>query len=589
MSALSKNDTLFPDQNSKDLRLTMQLDVDQLAPLSRSVVERLTAHEWHPPDLSAFPRKRLAAVLVLLYEQDGQLRVLLTTRSKALRTHAGQTAFPGGRYDETDLDLVQTAFREAHEEVALPLDSPHIHVLAIAPPFISLHKLVVTPILAYLTDPDLIASLKPSPDEVAAIFTHPLEAILDPELAAKENLVERGEDWIYETELHNTSVSEVALLNNAMYRMHRFRSVASPIKGLTADILIQVAEVAFGRKPQYERWAEGQPRGPRPSPVAPSSKGFKLNLPLPMSVLLPQELLQAIFDRVDDISTLKAGALAGPRLADPCQRNIFRKLRVFAESEAWRPSLQAAAAFFSTHQHLCAHVRDLTIHLSTTHSDSAALRYLLGAFQPERLVISGRSVLWSSLASDVSQGLITCFACPALRRLHLRHLASIPRDVLAVALSVPVVALTYASGVPHEPSPLTTIGVVPQRPRRLILTESDLKEYRFLLEGGLLSGVDHLELELDKQYPETCSSPDKLLLSACAESLTQVVLGLGYLSHPISIPTLPHVHSAVIQVGLDALWVPDPPPFPMTLTNIVGELPGLKKPRPAFHNQLGET
>ncbi|KAF7300718.1 Nudix hydrolase domain-containing protein [Mycena chlorophos] len=234
----------------------MQLDVDQLAPLSRSVVERLTAHEWHPPDLSvsrdflpetvlivhssAFPRKRLAAVLVLLYEQDGQLRVLLTTRSKALRTHAGQTAFPGGRYDETDLDLVQTAFREAHEEVALPLDSPHIHVLATAPPFISLHKLVVTPILAYLTDPDLIASLKPSPDEVAAIFTHPLEAILDPELAAKENLVERGEDWIYETELHNTSVSEVALLNNAMYRMHRFRSVASPIKGLTADILVRL-------------------------------------------------------------------------------------------------------------------------------------------------------------------------------------------------------------------------------------------------------------------------------------------------------------------------------------------------------------
>ncbi|KAF7300717.1 Nudix hydrolase domain-containing protein [Mycena chlorophos] len=295
-----------------------------------------------------------------------------------------------------------------------------------------------------------------------------------------------------------------------------------------------------------------------------------------MSVLLPQELLEAIFDRVDNISTLKAGALAGPRLAEPCQRNIFRKLRVFAESEAWRPSLQAAAAFFSTHQHLCAHVRDLTIHLSTTHSDSAALRYLLGAFRPDRLVISGRSVLWSSLASDVSQGLITCFESPALRRLHLRHLASIPRDVLAVALSVPVVALTYASGVPHEPSPLTTIGAVPQRPRRLILTESDLKEYRFLLEGGLLSGVDQLELELGTQYPETCSSPDKLLLSACAESLTQVVLGLGYLSHPISIPTLPHVRSAVIHVGLDALWIPDPPPFPMTLTNIVRALPALK-------------
>ncbi|KAF7316087.1 Nudix hydrolase domain-containing protein [Mycena indigotica] len=237
----------------------------KLSPTSRASIERLLAHEWRPHDLSSFPRKRLAAVLVLLYEESGQLRVLLTTRSKALRTHAGQTAFPGGRADDTDVDLVQTAeikFREAHEEVALPLSSPHIHVLASTAPFISLHKLVVTPVIALLTEPALITTLTASEEEVAAIFSHPLEAILDPHLAAKENLVESGgEDWIYDTEFHNTSVSTVPLLNDALYRMHRFRSIASPIKGLTADILILVAEVAFGRATSYERWAEGQPRG----------------------------------------------------------------------------------------------------------------------------------------------------------------------------------------------------------------------------------------------------------------------------------------------------------------------------------------
>ncbi|KAJ7060951.1 NUDIX hydrolase domain-like protein [Mycena amicta] len=234
----------------------------QLSPASKAAIDRLLAHEWNLPDLSLFPPKRLAAVLVLLYEESGQLRVLLTTRSKALRTHAGQTAFPGGRADDTDVDLVETAFREAHEEVGLPLNSPHIHTLATVPPFVSLHKLVVTPVIALLTKPALIGTLTASQDEVAAIFSHPLEAILDPALASKENLVERGgQDWIYDTEFHNTSVSAVALLNNATYRMHRFRSVASPIKGLTADILIHVAEVAFGRSPGYERWAEGQPRG----------------------------------------------------------------------------------------------------------------------------------------------------------------------------------------------------------------------------------------------------------------------------------------------------------------------------------------
>ena len=52
---------------------------------------------------------KLAAVLVVLYERAGELRVLLTTRSKALRSHPGQTALPGGKVDEADGDFVQTA------------------------------------------------------------------------------------------------------------------------------------------------------------------------------------------------------------------------------------------------------------------------------------------------------------------------------------------------------------------------------------------------------------------------------------------------------------------------------------------------
>ncbi|KAJ6582966.1 NUDIX hydrolase domain-like protein [Mycena vulgaris] len=236
--------------------------IAELSATSKASIMRLVSHNWDPPDLSAFPRSRLAAVLVLLYEEVGELRVLLTTRSKALRTHAGQTALPGGRADESDLDLVQTAYREANEEVRLPLDSPEIHTLATLQPCISLHKLVVTPVIALLTDRSIISTLKAAEDEVAHIFSHPLEAILDPAMARKEALVSPGsEDWIYDTELHSTTDSVVAILGDAMYRMHRFRSAASPIKGLTADILIHVAEIAFGRSPEYDRWAVGQPRG----------------------------------------------------------------------------------------------------------------------------------------------------------------------------------------------------------------------------------------------------------------------------------------------------------------------------------------
>ncbi len=54
-------------------------------------------------------KMRRAAVLVLLYEEHGHLRVLLTTRAKTLRSHPGQTALPGGATDDTDKDIVETA------------------------------------------------------------------------------------------------------------------------------------------------------------------------------------------------------------------------------------------------------------------------------------------------------------------------------------------------------------------------------------------------------------------------------------------------------------------------------------------------
>lgn len=93
-------------------------------------------------------------------------------------------------------------YREAHEEVELPLNSPDIHTIALLEPYISLYKIIVTPVIAVLTRPALLDQLKPTEDEVARIFTHPLRAILDPSLARSENLVAPGEDWPYDTELH---------------------------------------------------------------------------------------------------------------------------------------------------------------------------------------------------------------------------------------------------------------------------------------------------------------------------------------------------------------------------------------------------
>ncbi|KAG6902271.1 hypothetical protein C0995_002422 [Termitomyces sp. Mi166 len=232
---------------------------DFFSPANRACIKRLLATSRERPDLSGYPKSKLGAVLILLYEEAGDLRVLLTTRSKTLRTHPGQTALPGGRADDTDTSLIGTAYREAHEEVGLPLGSPDIHTVAVLEPAISLYKIVVTPVVAILTRPSLLNELKAEESEVACIFTHPLRAVLDPTLAKSEPLVDIGtENWPYEAELYNTSDSAVPLLGNMMYRTHRLRSSASPIKGLTADLLIKTAKIAFGDSPTYEQYAPGQ-------------------------------------------------------------------------------------------------------------------------------------------------------------------------------------------------------------------------------------------------------------------------------------------------------------------------------------------
>lgn len=232
--------------------------LDTVTQKSRVCIDNLIDYlaTLEPADLSSQPQSKLGAVLVLLYEQDDELRVLLTTRSKHLRTHAGQTALPGGKQDPSDKDLTMTAYREAQEEVALPLDSPAIYTLGRLEPFISIHRVFVTPIIAFLAQPVILRSLKASEAEVSLIFSHPLEAILDPTLVNRETLVAIGsDDWPYQSDVHNTNDSVV---HNSTYRMHRFRTSASPIKGLTADILIKTAEIAYATSTTYDRYAPEQ-------------------------------------------------------------------------------------------------------------------------------------------------------------------------------------------------------------------------------------------------------------------------------------------------------------------------------------------
>lgn len=73
-----------------------------------------------------------AAVLIALYERDGELHAVFTERRHDLRRHAGEISFPGGRRDPTDQSLLETALREAHEEIGL--DRKRLEILGALQP-----------------------------------------------------------------------------------------------------------------------------------------------------------------------------------------------------------------------------------------------------------------------------------------------------------------------------------------------------------------------------------------------------------------------------------------------------------------------
>lgn len=132
----------------------------------------LTGDGVEPHEVRAPPT--LAAVLVPVTDR-AEPGVVLTQRTESLRNHAGQVAFPGGRADPGDVDLVATALREAEEEIGL---SPRaVTVVGLADRYRTVTGFEVTPVLGVIP-PDLI--LTPAEAEVAALFEVPLSFLLDP-------------------------------------------------------------------------------------------------------------------------------------------------------------------------------------------------------------------------------------------------------------------------------------------------------------------------------------------------------------------------------------------------------------------------
>lgn len=161
-----------------------------------------------------------AAVLLPLFERDGEVRVLFTKRTEHLNHHRGEISFPGGVSHPDDASPCETALRETWEEIGISPDE--VDILGELDDFYSVHDYLVTPCVGVIRgDRPLVVN----PDEIERIIVVPLKHLLRPE-------VFRTEDWTWRGRTHP---------------VHFYRYMDDEIWGLTAAILSQFLNTIFPR------------------------------------------------------------------------------------------------------------------------------------------------------------------------------------------------------------------------------------------------------------------------------------------------------------------------------------------------------
>jgi len=184
---------------------------------------------------------RASAVLVALFERDGETHVILTRRSAQLRSHRGEVSFPGGRSDR-DEDPVTTALREAEEEVALHANQ--MVVVGWLSPLVTLASgSAIWPIVSTLgEEPVLVAN----PDEVERVFSVSLA-----ELASEGTFLE--ERW-------RRATTRPGADDEGFFPISFFKVTHDVIWGATARILTELLCVALDVPwPDEHRFDPGPP------------------------------------------------------------------------------------------------------------------------------------------------------------------------------------------------------------------------------------------------------------------------------------------------------------------------------------------
>jgi 8-oxo-dGTP pyrophosphatase MutT (NUDIX family) len=161
-----------------------------------------------------------AAVLLPLYDKDGELYIVFTKRPETMQYHKGQICFPGGSCHAEDRSLLDTALREAYEEIGLRPED--VEVLGELDKMCTASSnFLITPFVGVIPHP---YEFVVSEEEIDELIEIPVSVLLD-----KKNYYEKLQEF-----------------NGAPYLGSFFDYEGRVIWGATAKILRQFLDLVFG-------------------------------------------------------------------------------------------------------------------------------------------------------------------------------------------------------------------------------------------------------------------------------------------------------------------------------------------------------
>lgn len=133
-------------------------------------------------------KARKSAVMMLFFEENDALKMVMIRRSEYVGIHAGQMAFPGGRYEEEDRDVQTTAFREIGEEIGIPPEKIEL-IGRLTDIYVPVSNFLISIFVGYLPERPVYHK---DDREVAEIIEIPFSDFLQPDVIKHRDFFVNG-------------------------------------------------------------------------------------------------------------------------------------------------------------------------------------------------------------------------------------------------------------------------------------------------------------------------------------------------------------------------------------------------------------